>query len=162
MYRRYIIVGIVFFLLVGAYFILFDKDSDNKEYEKYYNKLVNKEEFKNYIDDVNLNIEEIEEDSKYTYIITFDGVSEKKENIKILVLDEKCSKDKIEQYPSIGIVANKGYSLVASGNEDEENKLFKGVNLTIIGKDKIDTFIIYFSSNGVEEFAKVQVSSFTN
>lgn len=162
MYRRYIVVGIVFFLLVGAYFILFDKENDNNTYEKYYNKLVNKDEFKNYIDDVNLNIEEIEEDSKYTYIITFDGVSEKKENIKILVLDEKCSKDKIEKYPSIGIVANKGYSLVPNGNEEEENKLFKGVNLTVIDKDKIDTFIIYFSSNGVEEFAKVNVSSFAD
>jgi len=163
MYRRYIIVGIVFFLLIGAYFVFFDKEKDNNDYEKYYNKLVEREEFSSYLDDVNLSIEEVEEDnSKYSYIITFDGVEEKKENIKILVIDEECSKEKVESFPSFGIIENKGYSLVKEGNQDVEKKLLKGVNLTIIEKEKIETFIIYFSSGSNEQFVKVNVSDFIN
>jgi len=160
MYRRYIAVGIVFFLLIGAYFLFFFEKKD-KSYEKYYSKLVERKSFEDSLNGVNIDIEEIDEgDSKYTYIITFDGVSETKSNVKILVLDEKCSKEKVDNFPSFGIVANKGYSLVKNGEENEENKLIKGVNLTVINKEKIDYFIIYFSSNNKEQFVKVQVSTF--
>lgn len=159
MYRRYIVVGVVFFLLIGAYFIFFDKNKSSNDYEKYYSKLVEREEYKDYLDDVNVSIEEVKEDGKYSYIVTFDGVTSAKENVKILVLDEKCNKDEIEFFPSFGIVGNFGYSLVTNGNEDEEAKKIRGVNLTIIDKEKIDNFIIYFNSNGVEEFAKISVSS---
>lgn len=160
MYRRYIIVGVVFFLLIGAYFVFFDKKEDKNDYEKYYNKLVERQEFKSYLDDVNINIEEIDEgNSKYSYIVTFDGVSSTKSDVKILVLDEECTKDNMEVFPSFGIVENKGYSLVKDGEENIDNKQLKGVNLTILDENEIDYFIIYFSSNGVEEFAKVQVSN---
>lgn len=160
MYRRYIVVGVVFFLLIGAYFVFFDKKEDKNDYEKYYNKLVERQEFNPYLDDVNINIEEIDEgNSKYTYIVTFDGVSSTKSDIKILVLDEGCTKDNMEVFPSFGIVENKGYSLVKDGEENIDNKQLKGVNLTILDENEIDYFIIYFSSNGVEEFAKVQVSN---
>lgn len=160
MYRRYIIIGVVFFLLIGAYFIFFDKKEVKNDYKEYYTKLVERQEFNGYLDDVNINIEEIDNgNSKYTYIVTFDGVSSTKSDVKILVLDAACSKENMEVFPSFGIVANKGYSLVKSGEENEGNKLLKGVNLTVIEEDKIDYFIIYFSSNGVEEFAKVQVSN---
>lgn len=161
MYRRYVIVGIVFFLLIGSYFIFFNKKENSKEYEKYYSKLVEREEFSNYLDDINLNISQLEEEnSKYTYTITFDGVTSTKNNVKILILDEKCSKDKIEHFPSFGIIDNEGYSLVKIGSEDIENKLLKGVNLTVIRAEKIDNFIIYFSSDNVEQFVKVKVSDF--
>ena len=160
MYRRYIIVGVVFFLLIGAYFVFFDKKEDKNDYEKYYNKLVERQEFKSYLDDVNINIEEIDEgNSKYSYIVTFDGVSSTKSDVKILVLDEECTKDNMEVFPSFGIVENRGYSLVKDGEENIDNKQLKGVNLTILDENEIDYFIIYFSSNGVEEFAKVQVSN---
>lgn len=160
MYRRYIIVGVVFFLLIGAYFVFFDKKEDKNDYEKYYNKLVERQEFKSYLDDVNINIEEIDEgNSKYSYIVTFDGVSSTKSDVKILVLDEECTKDNMEVFPSFGIVENRGYSLVKDGEENIDNKQLKGINLTILDENEIDYFIIYFSSNGVEEFAKVQVSN---
>lgn len=163
MYRRYIVVGVVFFLLIGAYFIFFDKKSNDNEYEKYYNKLLNRTEFSSYLNDVNINIEEIEqENSKYTYTITFGGVTEKKENIKILVLDEKCSKENVEVFPSIGIVSDKGYSLVKEGEQDTNNKLYEIGALSIADKEKIDIFLIYFNSNGREEFVKVKVSDFLN
>lgn len=155
MYRRYIVVGVVFFILIGAYFVFFDK-KDNNDYKKYYNKLVERENFSSYLNDVNLNIEEVMQDNlKYTYIITLDNVTEKKENIKILVLDEKCEKGNLEYFPSFGIIDHKGYSFVKLGEEDEEKKLLKGVNLSIADKDKIDNFIIYFYSDGIEQFVKV-------
>ena len=163
MYRRYIIVGAVFFILIGAYFIFFDKDKENDDYEKYYNKLVVNDTFVNYLDDVNLNIQEIGgENDKYTYTITFDGVSEDKNNIKILALADNCSKDKLEKFPSFGIISNKGYSLVKEGNEDEENKRLKGINLVIIDKEKINGFIIYFACDDNEQFVKAQVNDFSN
>lgn len=160
MYRRYIIIGVVFFLLIGAYFIFFDKKEVKNDYKEYYTKLVERQEFNSYLDDVNINIEEIDNgNSKYTYIVTFDGVSSTKSDVKILVLDANCNKENMEIFPSFGIVENKGYSLVKDGEENIDNKQLKGVNLTVLDEDKIDYFIIYFSSNGVEEFAKIQVSN---
>lgn len=158
MYRRYIIVGVVFFLLIGAYFVFFDRRETKNDYQKYYNKLVEREEFLSYLDDVNVNIEEIvQSESVYTYVVTFGGVTSKKENIKILVLDENCSKEKVEIFPSVGIVSDKGYSLVREGEQDKENNLYEYGVLTIANKEKIDNFIIYFSSKGVEQFAKIAV-----
>lgn len=163
MYRRYIIVGIVFFLLIWAYFMFFDKKEDNNEYENYYNKLVSNENFISYIDDVNISVEEIDEgNNKYSYIITFDGVNQTKENIKILVLNQECRKDQIEEFPSFGIIANEGYSLVKLGNEDESKKMIKGVNLAVLDKEKIEYFIIYFSHSNLEQFVKIKVSDFIN
>ena len=160
MYRRYIVVGIVFFLLIGAYFVFFDKKAGSNDYEKYYNKLVKREEFNSYLDDVNINVEEQfdAENSRYSYSVFFDGVNEVKENIKILILDENCSKGKIEYFPSFGIIDNKGYSLVKEGNEDRANKLLEGVRLSVSNKNKIDYFIIYFSSDNIEQFARIAVS----
>lgn len=159
MYRRYIVVGVVFFLLVGAYFVFFNDKKDNNDYERYYKKLVEREEFVTYLDDVNINVEEIDEgDSKFSYVITFDGITENQNNVKILVLDEVCSKEKLEEFPSFGIIENKGYSLVKNGEENIENKKLKGVNLTVLDKEEIDYFIIYFSSDKQEQFVKIQVS----
>lgn len=159
MYRRYIIVGVVFFLLIGAYFVFFNEKDNNKDYEKYYNKLVRREEFKTYLDDVNISVEEVAEgDSKYSYIITFDGVSENQNNVKILALDEECDKEKIEKFPSFGIIADKGYSLVKNGEENAEKKKIKGVNLAVVDEEEIDYFIIYFSSDKGEQFVKVSVN----
>ena len=159
MYRRYIIVCVVCFLLIGAYFMFFDKDEHENDYEEYYTKLVERDEFADYLNDVNLNIEEVfDENFKYSYIIVFDGVNEIKEDVKILVLEENWSEEEIEYFPSFGIIANFGYSLVKEGNENEENKLIKGISLSISNVDKIENFIIYFSSNGVEEFVKIPVN----
>ena len=163
MYRRYVIVGVVFFLLIGAYFAFFDKKEENNDYEKYYKKLVNREEFSSYLDDVNITIKEtLQSDSKYTYEIVLGGVTSKKEDIKVLILDDNCKEEIVEFFPSIGIVSDKGYSLVKKGEEDRKNNLFEYARLAISDEEKIDYFIIYFSSNGVEEFARVAVSTFSN
>lgn len=145
-------------MLIGAYFIFIDKKDGNNEYEEYYKKLVERGNFSDSFDGVNVYVEEIvQTDNKYTYIITLDGVSEKKEDVKVLVLDEKCKKDEVEYFPSFGIMDNKGYSLVKDGEEDNENKMIKGINLTVVDKNKIDCFLIYFSSNGGEQFVRVSV-----
>ena len=159
MYRRYITVGIVFFTLVCSYFLFFHKKDTDNEYEEFYEKLVERVEFSNYLDDVNINIEEIDDgNSKYSYIVVFDGVNEVKEDVKILVVDENCSVEIIEYFPSFGIIANHGYSLVKVGNEDEEQKKIKGISLVVSNIDKVNNFLIYFSSNGIEQFVKVPVS----
>lgn len=135
----------------------YNKNSD-KEYEKYYKKLVNNVDYKGYLDGVNLNVEEIDNgDSKFSYIITIDGVSADQKNVRILVLDENCSKEEIETFPSFGIISNEGYSLVRNGMENEREKKLKGVNLTVVDSEKIDNFLIYFSSDSNEQFVKVKV-----
>ena len=155
MYRRYIVVGLVFFLLVGAYFVFFDKDS-NKEYERYYNKLVENGRYNDSLDGVVLSIVEEQVDNKYNYIITFDNASEKQENVKILVVNEDDEKG---YFPSFGIIDNKGYSIV-SNRETSEFKDIKGVNLTILDSEKIESLLIYFCSNNNEQFIKVDVVNY--
>ena len=158
MYRRYIIVGIVFFLLVGAYFVFFDNDKKDKEYSKYYNKLVNKEEYSDSLQGVDLTIFESEENDKYSYVVTFDNVSVVNENVKMLIVDNSKKSSK-GYYPSFGIVDNKGYSIIPSSNEKKEKEV-KGVNLTVVDVDKIEYLLIYYSSNNVEQFVRVKVSNY--
>lgn len=155
MYRRYIIVGVFFLLLIGSYFIFFNDKGNNNDYEKYYNSLVEREEYSNTLEDVNLSIYEVDKD----YIITFDSVSEKQSNIKILVLNNNCTKDNIETFPSFGIVDNNGYSIVKDNNNLEKKELL-GVNLTIIDSDKIEYLLIYYKANNKEQFVRVKVSNY--
>lgn len=155
MYRRYIVVGVVFFLLVGAYFAFFNKDKEDKEYQKYYTKLVEKEVYSNNLDGIDLSIVESEENGKYSYIITLDNASSKVDDVKVLVIEDTTSKD-VKYFPSFGIVDNKGYSLISSGDE-RDDKQVKGLNLTVLNSDKIENLLIYFSGNGSEQFVKVRV-----
>lgn len=159
MYRRYIIVGVFFLLLIGSYFVFFNDKETTNDYDKYYLSLISKDNYSDSINGVSLSIDEIEDNNKYSYIITFDNVSEKQENLKILVLDNNCNKEKIKAFPSFGIIDNKNYSLV-SANNDIEKKELKGVNLTIIDSDKIEYLLIYYNSNNVEQFVRVKVSNY--
>ena len=161
MYRRYIVIGIVFLLLIGAYFVFFDKDKSDKEYEKYYNKLVDRDNYSDSLNGISLSIDEISEDNKYSYIVTFDNVSEREDNVKILVVNGNAKKDNVEYYPSFGIVDNEGYSLILS-SEDRGEKEIKGVNLTILESDKIEYLLIYFSSDDSEQFVRVSVGNYLN
>ena len=159
MYKRYIIVGLVFFLLVGAYFIFFNKDNGDKEYKKYYDKLVEREEYSDSLDGVTLTIFENEDNGKYNYVVTFDNVNVKQSDVKILIADGNSSKDNMEYYPSFGIVDNEGYSIILS-SEEKKDKEVKGVNLTIVDSDKIEYLLIYFSGNSNEQFVRVKVSNY--
>ncbi len=159
MYRRYIIIGVVFFLLVGAYFLFFyDRDND-REYEKCYDSLVERESYEDNLVWVSLSIDEIKEEENYSYIITLDNVISRQNDVKILVVNSNCKKDKIEYFPSFGVVDNKGYSLVLSGEETGEKEV-KGVNLTILDSDKIEYLLIYFKGNGIEQFVRIKVSNY--
>lgn len=161
MYRRYVIVGIFFFLLIGAYFVFFDKEKTNKEYNKYYEKLVSRKEYKDSLDGIMLSIDEVKENDRYDYIITFDNVDERKDNVKILVVDSKTDKNDKRYYPSFGIVNDQGYSIIKN-NEDITGKETKGVNLMILDTDRIEEILIYFSSNENEQFVKINVSHYLN
>ena len=158
MYRRYVIIGLVFFLLIGAYFVFFDNKKSDREYNKYYSKLVDRDTYNDVLDDVTLSIDEIEEDNKYSYIITFDNVSERKDNVKILIAKENVS-DNEEYFPSFGIISNKGYSIVMNNSVVGENEV-KGVNLTILNSDKIESMLIYFFSDDGEQFVKINVVNY--
>lgn len=155
MYRRYIIVGIVFFLLVGAYFIFFNKESEDKEYQEYYTRLVEKETYSNSLEGIDLSITESEENGKYSYIVTIDNPNSKMDDVKVLVIEDTASKD-VKYFPSFGIVDNKGYTLVLNDEEIEEKKV-KGLNLIILDSKKIENLLIYFSGNNKEQFVKVRV-----
>lgn len=162
MYRRYIIVGVVFFLLIGAYFVFFFGKDSKENYVNYYTKLVKHDEFSEKINGINLSIDEIEEsNSTFTYIVTFDNVNENKENVKILILDEDSKEKEKKEYPSFGIISNNGYSIVKSSEQSDEKEV-KGVNLTIIEHEKIDNLLIYFSANGEEQFVRINVSNYLN
>lgn len=158
MYKRYIIVGIVFFLLVGAYFVFFNDKKEDKEYEKYYEKLIDREEYSDSLSGVDLSIvENLESNDKYSYIITFDNVSIVNNKVKILVSDGSSSSK--NYFPSFGIVDNKGYSIIPV-SEEKGDKQVKGVNLTILESEKINYLFIYYSSNGNEQFVRVKVSNY--
>lgn len=159
MYRRYLIVGVVFFLLIGAYFVFFDNDKNDKEYKKYYNKLVNRDEYSSELKGIDLSIDEISENNEYSYIITFDNVSVRQNNVKILIVDEQ--KKDSGYYPSFGIIDNKGYSIILN-DENREDKEVKGVNLTIVDSDKIENLLIYFFSENTEQFVKIKVGNYLN
>lgn len=157
MYKRYIIVGLVFFLLIGAYFIFFN-DRKNNDYEKYYTKLIEKDNYSDSLSGVNLEIvESLESNDKYSYIITFDNVSVVNNDVKILVSDG--SEYKKDYFPSFGIVDNKGYSIIPM-SEEKGDKQVKGVNLTILESEKINYLLIYYSSNNHEQFVRVKVSNY--
>ena len=155
MYRRYVIVGIVFFLLVGAYFAFFYDKETSKEYEEYYERLVECENYEDHLKGVKVSIDEVEEENRYSYIITFDNVSIKQNDVKILVVGDRNNRD---YYPSFGIIDNKGYSLVNGEVSSEFEK--KGVNLAIVDQNKIETLLIYYSSNNLEQFVKINVSDY--
>ena len=92
-----------------------------------------------------------------SYIITFDGVSVVNNDVKILVSDG--GEYKKDYFPSFGIVDNKGYSIIPM-SDSIEGKQLKGVNLTILESEKIESLFIYYSSNGNEQFVRVNVSNY--
>ena len=160
MYRRYIVIGIVFFLLIGAYFVFFDKDKDNKVYEKYYKKLVDRDNYSDSLSDVSLDIEEIGENNKYSYIVTIDNVSKRQNNVRILIADSNSNKNNVKYFPNFGIIDNKGYALIENGEIND--KELEGINLTIVDSEKIEYMLIYFASDNGEQFVKVKVANYLN
>lgn len=161
MRRRYIFIGIFILLLIGAYFIFFYKNNKNNDYKEYYTRLLQQESFSNTLEGLDLSVEEIEENGKYSYVITIDDAMEKYDDVKVLVVNGSCSEEKIEAYPSFGIIDSKGYSLIPKGEKKVEKEL-KGINLTILETEKIEYLLVYFSGNGNEQFVKVKVSNLSS
>ena len=159
MYRRYFIIGFVFFLLVGAYFVFFNKDNNGKEYNKYYKKLVDRETYNNNLNGVSLSIYEIIENDGYVYSVIFDDVNEKENNIKVLVVEANVSKDDVEYFPSFGIIDNYGCALIPQGGQTSAKEK-EMLSLNIEYSERIEYLLIYFNGNGEEQFVKVKVSDY--
>ena len=111
--------------------------------------------------DITLSVDEINEDGKYTYIVTLDNIAMKMDNVKILVVPNGATKDIIGSYPSFGLIDNKEYSIIPS-DQQRGDKEIKGVNLMLIDGAKIEELLIYFSSDSCEQLAKINVSSYLN
>ena len=160
MYRRYFVVGLVFLLLVGAYFVFFDKDNSDNEYEVYFSKLVNADNYVDSLSGVDLEVYEVETSGKYVYTMVFSEVLKKESNIKVLVMDDS-QKDDYGYYPSFGIIDNKDCSLVPSGSEKKVNES-EGLSLTMEYDKKIEWLRIYFASESGEQFARIRVIDYLN
>lgn len=159
MYRRYFIIGFVFFLLIGAYFVFFDKESENNDYDIYYKKLADREYYSDEIEGVDISIFENEDNGTYIYSIIIDNVKEKESDIKVLILDENVTKGDVKYFPSFGIVDNKGCSLIPTGL-DGGAKEKDMLSLSMEYNAKIEYILIYFNGNNEEQFAKIKVSDY--
>lgn len=148
MYKRYITILVFLAILVGCFFLFFDKDSNKELYDKYLNKLESREKFDNLSENKDLNINIVNDyvNNQYHYVITFTSNS-KLNNFKALVISNAKNNEKY--YPSFGIFDNENINLV---NKTPDEKETKGVNLVVSHREKIDTFKVFVSYNNCEYF----------
>lgn len=153
MYKRYITVIIFLIILVGCFFLFFDKPTSKELYTKYLNKL---EETTNYNDlstnkELNINIDNEYISNQYHYVITFTSNSNLMD-FKALAIPSNSNSG--EYYPSFGIFDNENIDLV--NNDVKENET-KGVNLVVSNRDKLEAFRIYVSYNNYEYYYLLNV-----
>lgn len=163
MLKRYLTIIITFVVLVGMYLIFFhDRNSVDKEYAKYYEMLINREEFIEDAGVIDILIPAPKKDGdKYQYSISFVDAKQRLENVKIMILDSSVKKeDKIKMTPnSFGIINNKGYTfdVKEAAELDPSDNVLAGGAFNLYDKDKVDYFIIYLSFNNQELFIKIVV-----
>ena len=159
MYRRYFIIGFVFLLLIGAYFIFFNKDNNGNDYDEYYKKLVDRETYSERLNGVPISIYESIDDGEYVYSVIFDDVEEKESNVKVLIVDSATIKDEIKYFPSFGIIDSKGCSLIPEGTESSAKEK-EMLSLNIEYGERIEYMLIYFNGNSEEQFVRIKVSDY--
>ena len=153
MYKRYLTVIIVLIVLVGCFFLFFDKPTNKELYTEYFNKLESNSEYDSLVDndEIKINIEHSYLNNRYHYVVTFTGTTTLN-NFKAMVVPNESKVD--EYYPSFGILDNENVNLVAS--EAGKNEA-KGDNLVISNRDKIEAFKIYVSYNSYEYYYLISV-----
>lgn len=153
MYKRYLTVIIVLVVLVGCFFLFFDKPTNKELYNQYLAKLDNKSEYDNLLEnnEVNINIEHSYLNNQYHYVVTFTS-KETLNNFKAMVIPSENRSE--EYYPSFGIFDNEKVNLV---NHDAEENETKGVNLVVSSREKIESFKIYISYNSYEYYYLISV-----
>ena len=87
MYKRYLTVIIFLVILVGCFFLFFDKPTNKELYTKYLKKLENASEYANIAQNENLKISIDNEyiNNQYHYVITFTS-NKTLNNFKALVI----------------------------------------------------------------------------
>ncbi len=153
MYKRYITILLFFLVLVGCFFLFFDKKDNKKLYTEYFNKLDSTTHYNNLDENDNLNVK-IDSDyinNQYHYVINFTSNSTLA-NFKALVIPSSNREN--DFYPSFGIFDNKDISLV---NNDAKKGETKGVNLVISNKQKVESLKVYVSYNNQEYYYLLNV-----
>lgn len=153
MSKRYFIVVMFLIILVGCFFLFFDKPTNKELYTKYYKKIDSIKEFNDLSENEELNIEIDNEyiSNQYQYVITFTSNSTLN-NFKTLVVPFISSSE--IYYPSFGIIDNKNINLVSNNASDDEAK---GVNLVISNREKVESFKVYVSYNNDEYYYLINV-----
>lgn len=153
MNKRYLIVIVLLVVLVGCFFLFFDKPTNEELYNKYLNKLESRESFDDLKEneDLDIVIDSAYIDNQYHYVLTFTSTITLN-NFKALVTIE--NEDSSEYYPSFGIFDNKNINLV---NDEPKDSEVKGVNLVVSNRDKVETFRVYVSYNNYEYFYSINV-----
>lgn len=148
MFKRYLIVFIFLAILVGCFFLFFDKPTNKDLYNEYLTKLERKESFDNINDNSELKIVVDNKyiNNQYHYVVTFTSKATLN-NFKALVIPNNNISE--EYYPSFGIIDNKNINLVDSDAKEGETK---GVNLVVSNKEEIETFKVFVSYNSYEYY----------
>lgn len=153
MYKRYLTVIMVLIVLVGCFFLFFDKPTNKELYNEYLNKLDNVNEYNNLVDnnELKINIDHSYLNNQYHYVITFTSKATLN-NFKAMVIPSENKSE--EYYPTFGIFDNENINLVDSDAGEGETK---GVNLVISNREKIESFKIYVSYNSYEYYYLISV-----
>jgi len=153
MYKRYLTVIIVLVILVGCFFLFFDKPTNKELYQEYLEKLQNVETYDDLNSNNNLNIDVEGEyiNNQYHYVLTFTSTTTLN-NFKAMAIIDGVSI--VSYYPSFGIIDNENINLVNDNAKDNETK---GVNLVVTNRDKVETFKVYVSYNSYEYYYLINV-----
>lgn len=152
MNKRYFTVIIFLIILVGCFFLFFDKPTNKELYTKYYKKINNASEYSKLKDNKDLNIVIDSEyiNNQYHYVVTFTS-NKTLNNFKAMVVSLANNE---KYYPSFGIIDNENINLVTDNPSDNETK---GVNLVVSSVEKVETFKIYVSYDNGEYYYLMNV-----
>lgn len=153
MYKRYLIVFLFLAILVGCFFLFFDKPTNKDLYKEYYEKLDKVSDYNDLNDNNDLHIVIDTEyiNNQYHYVVTFTS-TKTLNNFKALVLPKDNRSE--EYYPTFGIFDNNNINLVDSDAKEGETK---GVNLVISNREKIQAFKVYVSYDSYEYYYLINV-----
>lgn len=148
MNKRYLTVLMFLAILVGCFFLFFDKPTNKEIYDKYLNMIASEREYDDLSsnNELNINVENQYINEQYHYVVSFTPNTTLNNFKAFVVVDEK---EKEVYYPSFGIVDNHNINLVDEKNADNEAE---GINLVVNNKEKIEKLKIYVSYNNYEYF----------
>lgn len=153
MSKRYLTILTFLAILVGCFFLFFDKPTNKEMYTQYLTKIESKKDYDDLRNNTQLNIELENQfiNNQYHYVFTFTS-NEMLNNFKAFVVSGERNSE--VYYPSFGIIDNQNVNLVKEKSNENETA---GVNLVVSNKEKIEEFKIYVSYNNYEYFYLMKV-----